>query len=90
MMPLAEGFSALAEQVERGEPTANITQALSDLTDACHRQAKGEAAGPRREDLMHVQEALRAWAHVWARLGGQAEFRAAVAREARLWSRRLA
>jgi hypothetical protein len=43
----------------------------------------------RRALLAHVQTAAQTWREVWPRLGGQREFRHAVAREARLWSKRL-
>ena len=39
--------------------------------------------------LTNVQQALQTWQEVWPRLGTSGEFRAAVAREARQWSKRF-
>ena len=59
-------------------------------TRALCEQAAGRAgSGALNALLANVSTALRTWQDVWPRLGTQRDFRVAVAREARLWAKRL-
>ena len=89
MGSVAEHIARVAEQVDAGAGDAEVQELLAAARTRCAQEAAGAAPGQRRL-LANVQTALATWAEVWPRLGRQREFRAAVAREARLWSTRLA
>jgi hypothetical protein len=87
---LAQGFLDIAGDIEAGRPDAALCQRLQRARTLCGQAAAGERDASRRELLGHLQTALSTWQQVWPRLGGQQPFRLAVAREARLWAKRLA
>lgn len=87
---LAQGCLDVAGDIEAGRSEAALCQHLQRAHTLCGAAAAGERDAARRELLAHLQTALSTWQQVWPRLGGQQPFRLAVAREARLWAKRLA
>lgn len=75
----------LADAVEQGRQDAVILEALRQARAA--RSANGSSAS---EAFRRVDTVLDAWQQVWPRMGGQRDFRMAVAREARRWAKELA
>jgi len=86
---VAEGFAALADQVDRRAPDATLLAAMQAVARSCARRAAQERSPERKRLLTDVQTALQTWQEVWPRLGRQPEFRLAVAREARGWATRF-
>jgi hypothetical protein len=72
---LSAAFEALAAAVERGGSAAQLQPLFDRALAVCDRT-----------DLRTV---LATWRDVWPRMGARPEFRQAVAREARLWAKRL-
>ena len=89
MTTVADHFAAIAERVERRQADDGVPQLFAQTRTLCERTAATSSAEMQRA-LSQVQQALETWATVWPRLGAQPEFRLAVAREARLWSKRFA
>lgn len=83
---LSEQFAALALAVDG--PGNAVPAALTATRELCQWIAPHQPASTRTllEDLAHRAEV---WQDVWPRLGKDGSFRAAVAREARLWSAKL-
>ena len=90
MASLAEQLLALASAIDARRPDADIAALLQQVSRLCERASAAERSAAVRETLTRVQRATQAWQQVWHRLSEDREFRLAVAREARLWSRRLA
>ena len=86
----AGAFARLAQAVELRQPDEAVRARIEAARQACDAAAAQAAAGERRDLLINVQAALRTWQEVWPRLGAQALFCAAVAREARAWAKRFA
>ena len=86
---VAEGFAALASCVEAHSSEAEVMERLRLSQSVCERAALRSGGTDGGRLLTHVQQALETWRAVWPRLGAQREFRAAVAREARLWAKRF-
>ena len=85
----AGAFALLAQAVELRQPEEAVRARMEAARQACDAAAAQAVAGERQDLLIHVQSALRTWQEVWPRLGAQAPFRAAVAREARAWAKRF-
>ena len=89
MTALVRSFAAAAAAVEAHRADAMILDALREAASACRRVVSDRPAGANPDELLNVQAALSTWQEVWPRLGGQREFRQAVAREARWWMKRF-
>ena len=74
----------LADAIEQDRQDAVILEALRQARAA--RSANGSAAS---ETSRRVDTVLEAWQQVWPRMGGQRDFRMAVAREARRWAKEM-
>lgn len=81
---MAQALNALAETLEQGGRAADIPGQLQRLAQQHAAQARSRP-GPEMEQLSTV---LSAWHDVWGRMGHDAVFRGAVAREARVWAAR--
>ena len=90
MSTVAEHFAAIAEHIERGQADDGRPQLFAQTRTLCERAAAVTTSEETQRALSQVQQALETWTTVWPRLGSQSEFRLAVAREARLWAKRLA
>lgn len=86
---VADFFSTLAESVERNHSKEIILEAINRTEASCRHLAAHADSAQTRKLCANIQTALNTWKAVWPRLGQQPEFRLAVAREARLWSRRF-
>lgn len=86
---VAERFAAVASSIEQQHSDEQVLRALSDAQTVCDQLAAAEASDTHRQLLQHVKIVFETWQQVWHRLGTQREFRLAVAREARLWTKRL-
>lgn len=89
MDELIASLTALADAVEAGKPERAVADLLARTTRACEQAASQASAEPKAL-LQNFRQAPAAWTEVWPRMGVRPEFRAAVAREARLWAARLA
>lgn len=86
---LAGRFTAIAACIEGGESSERLLALLRETQAACEQAANAAPQGELKGWLVNLRAATETWREVWPRLGGQREFRHAVAREARLWSKRL-
>ena len=86
---VAARFTSLAASVEESRADATLMERMRITQAWCERAAAAERSASRRQLLTNVQQPLATWQQVWPRLGAQGEFRVAVAREARLWSKRF-
>ena len=84
---ISDQFLSIAQAVETN-PGAEIVTALAAARQLCLTHAAEPSTEARAlfEDLAHR---LEVWSEVWPRLGKDAGFRTAVAREARLWSHKV-
>ena len=87
--PVVHHFSALAESIERQKSNEAVMEALAQTQASCRQFAEEASSAETKRLCGNIQSALNAWKEVWPRLGRQPEFRQAVAREARLWSKRF-
>ena len=87
---ITTGLHAITTCLEEGRPDAELSKFLVDAQRLCDAAATRASS---REDLArvltNVKTAVETWQNVWPRLGQDKEFRLAVAREARLWAKRL-
>ena len=83
-------LNALADGIESRQPDATILRALGQAHACCRDGQAAVRAGAATQYLRQAATAADAWQQVWSRLGADREFRLAVAREARLWAKRLA
>ena len=90
MRPISEQFIEISEQIEKRKTLQAVEKQLAQLRQDCAIAAAQATSEEARESFVQVQQALETWHRVWPKLGTQPEFRLAVAREARLWSNRLA
>lgn len=81
-------FAAIATCVEGGGSLSAVTAKLKAAWSQCDQSAASQSHDTKQR-LSNVQQALETWQRVWARLGSQPEFRAAVIRESRLWAKTL-
>ena len=88
-MPLADRFSSIVACAESHRPDAAMLETLAQTAAACADAASAEQSPEAKQLLINLQTAVTTWQQVWPRLGAQREFRLAVAREAKLWSKRL-
>ena len=86
---LAAWLTAVASSSEAHHPDATVVELLGKIQSSCERAAVSGASDEQRQRLTQVQAATQTWQQVWPRLGAQRDFRLAVAREARIWSKRL-
>jgi len=86
---LAAAFGRIASSIEERQPEGAVGKALHTTQVLCTAAASGAPSTEIKALLTNVQRALETWRTVWPRLGGQREFRQAVAREANLWARKL-
>lgn len=89
MTAIAKQFAAIAAWIDEGRAADGLPPLIAQARVLCE-QAAASAAAKAKPDLVNLQQALTTWETVWPRLGSQQEFRQAVAREARLWAKRLA
>ena len=82
---LAAHFAAIASCIEECCPEATLQGLMDQAKAFCEMPGSPEL----KPLLSHLSTVLQTWQDVWPRLGGQREFRAAVAREARRWSQQL-
>jgi len=83
-------LTALASGIEASQPDPTIMALLEHARASCHDAVETTRADALKQILAQVATATQTWQQVWPRLGGDREFRLAVAREARLWAKRLA
>lgn len=86
---LAAEFGRIAASIG-GRQSADAVVEIVRATQVLCATASRSSSDDLSALLTNVQTALETWRAVWPRLGARAEFRQAVAREAGLWSRRLA
>lgn len=86
---VAGQFAAVAACVEGRRSDDEVLRALSDAQSVCDQLAAAEGSATTTQLLQNVKTVFETWRQVWPRLGSQHEFRQAVAREARLWAKRL-
>ena len=86
---LAGRFAAIAVCIEGGEPSERLLTLLREAQAACEQAADAAPQGELKDWLVNLRAATETWQQVWPRLGAQRDFRLAVAREARLWSKRF-
>jgi len=87
---VAEQFMAIAESIEAHQPAGTLLKLFQEAQLICRSAASHERLAEPQRLLTNVQTALATWQDVWPRLGSRLEFRLAVVREARLWSKRFA
>ena len=88
-MQLAARFASIAACAGARYPAAAMLETLTQTAAACADAASAEQSPETKQLLTNLQTAVTTWHQVWPRLGAQREFRLAVAREAKLWSKRL-
>lgn len=90
---LIDSFTKLACAIEEQKDESSIQQLLAEMTQAIQqvlgRTLEAEQTPEIREWLPKLCTVVETWQGVWPRLGQQLEFRMAVVREARSWSRRF-
>ncbi len=89
MTNIPDQFLELAALVEKRAASQAIEKLLSKLRLDCESAVIPAASKEANAAFVQVQQTLGTWKDVWPRLGPQAEFRLAVAREARAWANRL-
>ena len=82
-------MTEIASGIEGDLSDAALTELFGAARTSCERAAATQTAETRMA-LTNVATALQTWEQVWLRLGREQDFRLAVAREARLWSKRIA
>ena len=85
--PISDQLLRLAHAVEQRQDAATVA-ALATARQLCVEQAAAQSKACRAL-LDDVAQRLQVWQDVWPRLGKDAGFRQAVAREARLWAAKL-
>ncbi|MBI3321102.1 MAG: hypothetical protein HYZ91_02405 [Candidatus Omnitrophica bacterium] len=88
--PITTELLAVASAIQERQPEAAMIERLATLERLCAAPVAQERNGAATPWLANVKTVLETWRQVWPRLGQDEEFRLAVAREARLWSKRLA
>ena len=83
-------LAALASGIEARQPNPTIMGLIEQAQASCQAAAETTRADVLKQILAQVETATQTWQQVWPRLGGDREFCLAVAREARLWAKRLA
>ncbi len=86
---LSAHFSKLEQFCGRPKEGQTIGEIFRKLQESIASLGKGSPSG-RRELLEDLQVRVSTWLEVWPRLGKDIDFRNAVAREARIWSKKLA
>lgn len=87
---VAEQFLAIAEAIKARQSDGVLLKLFQEAQLMCRSAASHEQLAEPQRLLTNVQTALATWQDVWPRLGSRPEFRLAVVREARLWSKRFA
>lgn len=86
---IAASFAEIAAQIEGQAQDAALRASFTQAQVLCQQAADHAPSAELKQLLTNVQAALTTWHQVWPRLGTQRDFRLAVAREARLWSKKL-
>ncbi len=86
---LTTQLGGITAAIEDGKPDAMITTLLSELQQACEVLTIQPSSASVMQWVGNLKVVIQTWKEIWPRMGGQREFRLAVAREARLWSQRL-
>ena len=86
---LAGAFTAIAAAAEASQPPPTMPELLEQATRLAEYLAAEAGAATVQQFAAHLQTVAQTWHRVWPRLGGQRDFRLAVAREARRWSQEL-
>jgi len=89
MTSIAAAFADIAEQIDGRAQEETLREVFARTQTLCQEAVARASSADMRQLLGNVQAALARWHEVWPRLGGQRDFRSAVAREARLWSRKF-
>jgi hypothetical protein len=89
MKALADHFAAISEGILGGRTDVSIQEAISAAETLAQQLSGSGGTQEARQLSANLVIALEAWRTVWPRMGTQREFRAAVAREAALWAKRL-
>ncbi len=89
MTPIATSFAEIAARIEGQARDEALRALFTQAQVLCQQAADHAPSAELRQLLTNVQAALTTWHQVWPRLGTQRDFRLAVAREARLWSKKL-
>ncbi len=84
----AAGIEEIASAIDGRRPDAVLIELLGAANALCERAAATQTA-EGKVALTTLATALQTWQQVWPRLGREQDFRLAVAREARLWAKRL-
>lgn len=86
---VADQFDRVVSSIEARASDAVLDDALRRTAELCEQTAS-EAMPPEHAALLrNLRTAVGTWQQVWPRLGRQADFRQAVAREAQRWAREL-
>ena len=80
----------LATTIQQHRQESAIVELLTRTIASCDRAAAEASEALQQRLVTDVKPALETWQRVWPRLGTDQDFSLAVAREARLWSGRLA
>lgn len=86
---IAANFATMATLIEEQKPSVLLTEVFVRTQALCEGAVAQESRAEAKTLADNVQSALRTWQQVWPRLGSESTFRQAVAREARLWSKRF-
>ena len=86
---IAANFATMATLLEEQRPATLLTEIFVRTQALCEGAVAQESRANAKTLADNVQSALRTWQQVWPRLGSQPPFRQAVAREARLWSKKF-
>lgn len=76
--------------LQEGHSDASSTEWMATVQRQCEQMLGAHPRGELARILDNVKTALDTWQRVWPRLGRDREFRLAIAREARLWAKRIA
>lgn len=82
-------FETLAAVIEARKSDETVHSALAALKAVCAQTVAQELPRASKDLVSNISTAIQTWEQVWPRLGGQPEFRLAVAREARMWAKRF-
>ena len=80
----AARFAQIEAAIDGGRATAAMRVLFDETRHSCETLARHR--GPAAPVAKNLVTAVAAWRDVWPRLGREADFRLAVAREAKRWA----
>ena len=86
---LTTQLGSITAAIEGGKSDTAITALLTELQRTCEEWTVQPSSASAKQWVSNLQTVIQTWKEIWPRMGGQREFRLAVARETRLWSQRL-